>query len=52
MAGAIVLQDGPIGKDWEEALYREGCALLNGPDASKPWVRSLRHQVHLYHLLN
>lgn len=34
--------------EWLQA----GMPVLYGPDASKPWVRSLRHQVHLYHLLN
>jgi len=28
MAGDIILQEPPIGKDWEEELYREGCAAL------------------------
>lgn len=28
MAGSIVPQELPIGKDWEEALYRKGCAQM------------------------
>lgn len=34
--------------EWLQA----GMPVLYGPDASKPGVRSLRHLVHPYHLLN
>ena len=28
MAREVIHQEPPIGKDWEEELYREGCALM------------------------
>ena len=28
MADQILPQESPVGKDWEEKLYQEGCALL------------------------
>lgn len=30
MANQVVPQEAPAGKDWEERLYQEGCALLQG----------------------